>query len=76
MFKSMLFLILLLAAHEVNGRFHAVPHSAYNFQSLDVMGMLPVSVFQLCVDPTISAAEICIFFFVHMYQQLHDSAHS
>lgn len=36
------FLIPLLAAHRVNGRFHAVSHSAYNFQAMDVVGMLPV----------------------------------
>lgn len=67
------FLILLLAARQVNGRFHAASRSAYNFQAVDVMGMLPVSVFQLHVDPTIfAAAEIYIFIFAFMYQQLCD----
>lgn len=66
------FLILLLAAHQVNGRFHAASHSAYNFQAMDVMGMLPVSVFQLHVDPTIFAAEIYIFIFACVYHQLCD----
>lgn len=53
------FLILLLAAHQVNGRFRAAPHSAYNFQAVDVTGVLPAPVLQLHVDPTIfTAAEI------------------
>lgn len=55
------FLIPLLAAHQVNGRFHAASHSAYNFQVIDVTGMLPVSAFQPHVDPTIFNAEIYIF---------------
>lgn len=58
------FLILLLAAHQVNGRFHAASRSACNFQAMDITSMLPVSVFQLHVDPTIfTAAEIYIFIF-------------
>lgn len=67
------FLIPLLAAHQVNGRFHAASHSASNFQAVDVTGMLPVSAFQLHVDPPIfAAAEIRIFIFACIYQQLHD----
>jgi len=61
------FLIPLLAAHQVNGRFHVVSHSPYNFQAVDVTGMLPVSVFQLHV---VTAAEIYIFIFACLYQQL------
>lgn len=61
------FVILLLATHQVNGRSHAVSHSASNFQAMDITSMLPVSVFQLHVDPTIfTAAEIYIFTFASM----------
>lgn len=61
------FVILLLAAHQVNGRSHAVSHSASNFQAMDITSMLPVSVFQLHVDPTIfTAAENYIFTFACM----------
>lgn len=67
------FLIPLLAAHQVNGRFHAASHSVYDFQAMDVTGMLPVSVFQLHDDPTIfTTAETYICIFACMYQQLHD----
>lgn len=66
------FLIPLLAAHQVNGRFHAASHSAYDFQVIDVMGTLPVSAFQLHVDPTIVNAEINIFILPCVYQQLRD----
>lgn len=51
------FLIPHLAAHQVNGRLHAASHSAYDFQDMHAMGMLPVSVFQLHIDPTVFTAE-------------------
>lgn len=67
------FLIPHLAAHQVNGRFYATSHSAYDFQDMHVMGMLPVSVFQLLIDLTIfTAAETYICIFACIYQQLHD----
>lgn len=67
------FLIPLLAAHQVNGRFHAASHSVYDFQAMDVTGTLPVSVFQLHDDPTIfTTAETYICIFACVYQQLRD----